>query len=118
MADGEMTLAFHRAALERLARPADAVADARRWSDHVGVVDDAPVADAAVVEAVEPDFVSGEGGTAGSLAAVRQQFPSDRHVFVGATESDRNTAQALGWEYLPVERAAEKAGWPLAGLDE
>lgn len=118
MADGEMTLAFDRGALERLARPADAVADARRWSDRVGVVGDAPVADSEVVDAVEPDFISGEGGAAGSLAAVRQRFPSERHVFVGTADSDRDTVQALGWEYLPVAEAAEKAGWALAGADE
>lgn len=113
----ELTLVIGLAALQRLARPAEAVADARRWSTTVGVTSDRPAeATRAVLDerAVECDFVSGSGGQSGGLAAVRQQFPSDRHVFVGASEEDRRTGQALGWEYLPIEEAAAKAGWTLA----
>ena len=114
--DESMTLAFALSALERLERPAAAVADASRWSRHVGVVgDDASELTDAIERAdADPDFVSGEAGTAGSLSAIRQRFSTDRHVFVGADESDRSVAQALGWEYLPLEDAAAKAEWPLA----
>lgn len=115
-----MTLLLSLSAVERLDEPAAAIADARRWSAHVGVVGDGEES----VEAVEvivddieadPDFVAGE--TIGSLATVRQRFRTDRHVVVGTSDERRDIAAALGWEYLPVEEAAEEAGWPLADRD-
>lgn len=114
-----MTLVFSLAALERLARPADAIADAQRWSRHVGVVaDDASRLRATIEEAgAEPDVVSGEGGKAGSLSAIRQRFPTERHVFLSTVEADGQMARALGWEFLPLSEAAEKAGWELASRD-
>lgn len=114
--NGSMTLAFALSAVERLERPAEAIADASRWSRHVGVVGDDLSELTATIESAdaEPDFVSGEAGTAGSLSAIRQRFSTDRHVFVSADEGERPTAQALGWEYLPLADAAAKAEWPLA----
>lgn len=117
----EMTLAIGLSAVERLAHPESAVGDARRWSTHVGVIgDDSPedVTSAMEQSGADPDFVSGEGGTVGALAAIRQRFPTDRHVFVGVNDTDRQTAQALGWEYLSIETAAEKADWNLADDSE
>lgn len=110
-----MILVLSVTTLERLADPANVIADARRWSEQVGVAGEA---DDAVVETVEragadPDFVSGESGLAGNLAAIRQRFSTDRHVFVGTDDEQRGIAQALGWEFLPCAEAAEKAGWPL-----
>lgn len=117
MSAGEtMTLLLSVAAVERLAAPAAAIEDARQWSDYVGVVGN----DAAATESVEtyvdgleadPDFVA--GAAIGSLAAVRQRFRTDRHVVVGTSDADRDVAAALGWEYLPLETAAEKAEWTV-----
>lgn len=110
-----MTLVLALSAIERLENPADAIADASQWSRHVGVVaDDSSHLTTTVENAdAEPDFVSGEAGTAGSLSAIRQRFSTDRHVFVSVDATERQTAQALGWEYLPLEEAATKADWPL-----
>lgn len=113
---GEMTLVFAFAALERLVSPEEAVESSKAWSEAVGVVADMdPQKLKTRLErtGAEPDFVSGEFGSAGSIAAIRQRFPTERHVFVGTTEEHQNVAQALGWEYLPVEEAAEKAEWSL-----
>lgn len=112
---GSMTLVFALSALQRLARPADAVAAASRWSERVGVVGDDETAVTGVVErtGADPDFVSGEAGMAASLSAVRQRFATDRHVFVSGDDSERATAQALGWECLTLEDAAAEAEWPL-----
>lgn len=113
---GEMTLVFAFPVLERLANPDDAVEGSKAWSDYVGVVADMepPELKANLEQTgAEPDFVSGEFGSAGSIAAIRQRFASDRHVFVGTTDEHQNIAEALGWEYLSVEQAAEKAGWAL-----
>ena len=117
---GELTLAITVAALERFADPATVVADARRWSTRVGVVGDAApeeITTALERAGIDPDFVSGSKGTAGSLAAVRQRFPTDRYVVVGTDDAVRTTAQALGWEYLPLEEAAEKAEWELEAVE-
>lgn len=116
-AGGEsMTLVLGLSALAELASPADALDDAARWSSHVGVVGDDPSVVRSTLERMgaNPDFVSGSGGTSGSLSAVRQQFATDRHVFVSVDESARATARALGWESLTLQEAARKAEWPLA----
>lgn len=114
---GEMTLVFAFSALERLVGPAEAVESSKGWSDYVGVVADVEppeLKERLEQTGAEPDFVSGKRGTAGSIAAIRQRFPSDRHVFIGTTEEHENVAQALGWEYLPIEEAASDAEWQMA----
>lgn len=113
-----MTLVFKRGALERLADPAAVLADAREWTEVVGLVSDgAPERLSAYAdrEGIDPDFISSARGQTGGLAVVRQQFPTERHVFVGTTDADRGLAESLGWEYLPVTEAAEAADWTLAG---
>jgi hypothetical protein len=111
----DMTLVFRVAALERLERPAAAVADAREWSDRVGVVTDGSSSVATYLErtGIEADFTSAEGSAAGCLAVARQQFPTERHVFVGVGDDDRDLARSLGWEYLDLNDAAERAGWDV-----
>lgn len=118
--EGSMTLVFTRTALERLADPAAAVADAQAWTAVIGLVsDEAPeqLSGYADREGLDPDFLSSAGGQSGGLAVVRQQFATDRHVFVGTTDADRGLAGSLGWEYLDVEEAADAADWTLAAAD-
>lgn len=119
--DGPMTLLLSAAAVQRLADPATAIADARTWSEHVGVVGDATESIDDIrsfVDALEaePDLIAGQLG--GGLADIRQRLRTDRHVLVGATDEQRSIATALGWEYQDVETAAEAAGWALADDDE
>lgn len=115
--DGPMTLVLTVSAVRRLADAGAAIAEAKRWTEHVGVVgDDATtVADTrSFVDRLdaEPDVVAGHVG--GGLADLRQRLRTDRHVLVGTTDEHHDIATALGWEYLAVEDAAEAAGWPLA----
>lgn len=112
-----MTLAFELTALEVLADPGEAFADARRWSQYVGVVSDEPtyvVTNFTRKRRIRQDFFSGPKGKAESLSSVKDQFDTERHVFVGTSEEDRRLADENGWEYLPVEDAAENAEWSLA----
>ena len=114
---GDMTLAFELSALRALADPGDAFADARTWSEYVGVVADEPtyvVTNYTRKRRIRQDFFSGPKGKGESLAAVRDQFDTERHVFVGTTDEDAALAQEHGWEYLDVADAAEAAEWPLA----
>lgn len=116
-AGATLTLVFKRAALERLADPAAVFADATDWTEAIGLVsDDDPerLSSYAQREGLDPDFISSAGGQTGGLAVIRQQFSTERHVFVGTTDEDRGLAESLGWEFLPVEEAAEAAGWTLA----
>lgn len=115
-----MTLLLSISAVEQLADPGAAIADAGRWSDQVGVVGNADesVDDVeAYVDALdaEPDIVAGRAD--GSLASIRQRVHSERHVLVSTRERHREIAAALGWEYLTVEEAAANAEWPLADGD-
>ncbi|WP_433623179.1 DUF7124 domain-containing protein [Halomicrococcus sp. NG-SE-24] len=114
---GEMTLAFELEALKALANPGEVFDDARRWSRYVGVISDKPtyvVTNFTRKNRIRQDFFSGPKGRAESLASVREQFDTDRHVFVGTADEDRDLADEEDWEYLPVEQAAEAAEWTLA----
>jgi hypothetical protein len=120
-ADGSMTLAFELESLRAVAEPGEVFADARQWSEYVGVVSDEPtyvVTNFTRKRRIRQDFFSGPKGKAESLAAVKEQFDTDRHVLVGTTDDDAALADEHGWEYQPVEAAAEAAGWELAGDED
>lgn len=114
--DGEMTLAFELSALQALANPSTAFANARQWTRYVGVVTDEPtyvLTNYTRKRRIRQDFFSGPRGKQGTLESVKEQFESDRYVLVGTGEDDAEIAEAAGWEYLPVEQAAEAAEWEL-----
>jgi hypothetical protein len=113
---GTMTLAFELAALEALADPNAVFDDARQWTEYVGVLSDQPtyvVTNFTRKRRLRQDFFSGPRGVDESLDNVREQFDTDRHVFVGTTDEDRAAAEAHDWEYLDIEEAAEFAEWAL-----
>ena len=116
-----MTLAFELAALEALADPSEVFTDARQWSQFVGVVSDEPtyvVTNFTRKRRIRQDFFSGPKGKGESLEAVKGQFDTDRHVFIGTTDEDRALAEQHDWEYLPVEEAAAAAAWELGADDD
>jgi hypothetical protein len=118
---GDMTLAFELSALETLAAPGEVFADARRWTEYVGVISDEPtyvVTNFTRKHRIRQDFFSGPKGKQESLDSVKRQFDTERHVFVGTTDDDRELAEAAGWEYLPVEQGADAADWALAEDDD
>jgi hypothetical protein len=120
-ASGEMTLAFELEALKGLADPEAVFNDARQWTEYVGVVSDDPtyvVTNFTRKHRVRQDFFSGPRDKAESLANVRKQFDTDRHVFVGVDEEDRQIAAEHDWEYLSLGDAAEAAGWELGDPEE
>jgi hypothetical protein len=113
---GDMTLAFELSALRRLADPGAAFSGARQWTEYVGVVADAPtyeVTNFTRKRRIRQDFFSGPKSKRESLESVREQFDTERHVFIGTGDEDRELAAELGWEYLAVEDAAEAADWEL-----
>ncbi|ESP88342.1 DUF7124 domain-containing protein [Candidatus Halobonum tyrrellensis] len=117
----DMTLAFELEALKSLADPNAVFNDARGWTEYVGVVSEQPtyvVTNFTRKHRVRQDFFSGPRGVKESLENVRKQFETDRHVFVGTGDDDRAVADESGWEFLPVEQAAEAAGWTVAAADE
>ena len=118
---GDMTLAFELGALETLAEPTEVFADARRWTEYVGVVSEEPtyvVTNFTRKNRIRQDFFSGPRGRRESLENVKRQFDTDRHVFVGIESEDADLAEEVDWEYLPITEAAEAAGWTFAADDE
>jgi hypothetical protein len=117
----DMTLAFELSALQELAKPGTAFAGARQWTEYVGVVSDEPtyvVTNFTRKRRIRQDFFSGPKGKAESLESVQRQFDTERHVFVGTNDEDRELAEEVGWEYLPLADAAEAADWEVAEDDE
>jgi hypothetical protein len=115
-----MTLAFELEALKRLKRPDEVMSDARSWSEYVGVVSEKPtyvVTNFTRKNRIRQDFFSGPRGVEESLENVKRQFDTERHVYVGTTEEDEAVAGTVGWEYLPLDRAAEAAGWELGDFE-
>ena len=120
-ASGDMTLAFDLAALQELAEPDRVFTDARQWTEYVGVVSEKPtyvVTNFTRKHRIRQDFFSGPRGREESLESVGDQFDTERHVFVGTSDEDRELAERVDWEYLAVENAAEAAGWELASDSE
>ncbi|MEF8830540.1 MAG: hypothetical protein V5A23_03255 [Halobacteriales archaeon] len=118
---GGMTLAFELDALQQLAEPDAVFQDARRWSDYVGVVSAEPtyvITNFTRKHRIRQDFFSGPQDKRDTLEGVRDQFDTERYVYVGTGEEDRRLADDAGWEYLPVEDAAEAADWTLGEPDE
>ncbi|MFC6989493.1 hypothetical protein ACFQJD_13685 [Haloplanus sp. GCM10025708] len=113
-----MTTAFTYGAIRKLADPRRAVAEARGWSDWVGVVGDV---DAHVLNKfqrehqLDLDFFNGTGtGPAERLATVDEHsmFYANRLVVVG-TDGESWIATDADWEFVPLAEAAEGADWAL-----
>ena len=120
-ASSDMTLAFELEALKHLAEPDAVFTNARQWTEYVGVVSDRPtyvVTNFTRKHRIRQDFFSGPRGREESLENVRKQFDTDRHVFVSPDPEDEALAERVGWEFLPLEQAAEAAGWELGDPEE
>src|SRR6056297_820613 len=97
--DSDMTLAFELEALKAVASPERVFEDARSWTTYVGVVSEKPtyvVTNFTRKNRVRQDFFSGPRGVTESLAGVKDQFDTERYVFIGTTEEDEETAENLG----------------------
>lgn len=112
---GELTLAFDLAALRELAYPGAVFADARRWSRYVGVVGDDTQTVSEMVDrhGLRQDFELGSLEPFAVLSKLKWEADTERYVLVGSGENDRELAKYVGWEYLTVREAAEKADWTL-----
>ncbi|MGM0398284.1 MAG: DUF7124 domain-containing protein [Halobacteriota archaeon] len=113
----DMTLAFELSALRTLAKPSTVFANTRQWTTYTGVVSDEPtyvVTNYTRKRRIRQDFFSGPNGKQGTLESVKEQFESERYVFIGTDEADEAMAETVGWEYLDVVEAAQAADWELA----
>ena len=113
---GELTLVLSLGAARRLADPAAAFAEARRWSRYVGIVaNDADAVKRFVREhGVENDYALRNWDKWGTLGDIHDEATTPRHVFVGTSPSDRRVATHVGFEYRSIGEAAEQADWELA----
>ncbi|MGQ3329713.1 MULTISPECIES: DUF7124 domain-containing protein [Halorubrum] len=113
---GEVTLVLSLGAARRLAEPEATLADAREWSRHVGIVaNDADAVERFVRETgVENDYALRNWDKWGTLEDVYEETDAPRAVFVGASDANRRVATHVGFEYLSIDEAAEKADWALS----
>ncbi len=114
---GDMTLAFELEALKELRAPDSVFTDARQWTNYVGVISEKPtyvVTNFTRKHRIRQDFFSGPRSRKESLENIKDQFESERYVFVGTTDEDEQLAEETGWEYVDVETAADAADWALA----
>lgn len=113
---GDLTLAVTPSAVDRLADPATALGEAREWSHYVGVLGNRPSEVAATVEDhdLRQDFELGDRDIWLAAQDVRAAADTPRYVLVGTTDEHRRVADHVGWEFLHVTEAAEKAGWELS----
>jgi len=117
---GDMTLAFDLEALKQYAEPDAVFTDARQWSEYVGVISEKPtyvVTNFTRKHRIRQDFFSGPRGPEESLANVREQFGTERYVYVGTEETDAEIADAAGWEYVDAGDAADAAGWTVGATE-
>ncbi|MFB6110331.1 MAG: hypothetical protein ABEJ60_05585 [Halodesulfurarchaeum sp.] len=113
---GEMTLAFELSALRTLAEPGTVFADARRWSTHTGVVTDEPGSVRSRYtrkRRIRADFDSMGERITTALERIKAEYDTDRYVLVSGGEADRDRVESVGWEHLPVDAAADAAGWAI-----
>jgi len=114
----DMTLAITYEAINRLADPKFAISDARGWADWIGIVGKVSTPTIRKFQRdhlIELDFFGGsETGPDQRLQDVTSEsmFYAERMVLVG-TSKDEWIAEAADWEFIPLETAAEKAGWEI-----
>ncbi|WP_144921639.1 DUF7124 domain-containing protein [Halorubrum salsamenti] len=116
---GEVTLVLSLGAARRLAEPEAAFADAREWSRHVGIVaNDTDAVERFVRETgVENDYALRSWDKWGTLGDIHEETDAPRAVFVGTSTASRRVATHVGFEYVPIDEAAEKADWRLSDPD-
>jgi hypothetical protein len=117
----DMTLAFELKALKELQSPDTVFTDARQWTNYVGVISDKPtyvVTNFTRKHRIRQDFFSGPRGRQESLENIKDQFDSERYVFVGVDDEDEAVAESTDWEYVDLETAADAADWEIATTQE
>lgn len=119
---GTITLAVSLSALKRLENTTKAFNEAVEWSTYVGVVSDRSqpvVMNYTRKHRLPKNFVSRPEGekqrTLEDIKHVSSKYEeTDRYVFVGTSDADRRIAEEADWEYVPLEKAAEAAGWRIS----
>lgn len=115
----DMTVAFTYKAVQRFTNPAAVFADAYTWSDWIGIIGNVEtyaITKFQRTHTVDADFFTGSGTTPSErLQEIDQtsMFYAERMVVIGVDESDEAVAEDADWEFIPLELAADKAGWEL-----
>ena len=115
-AAGELTLAFSLSAIDRLDAPSAVFADARAWSESIGIIDDDTERITQIVAEhdLQDDFGMHDRDKWFALEELCETTATPRHVYVGASDDDMRVATMFCWEYVRVSEAAEQAGWTLS----
>lgn len=114
----DLTTVFTFEALTMMADPAAVIADAKTWSDWVGMIGNADVPQMNTFlrrNEINVDFFNGASRPAARLRRVVEtdsSFGSKRQVVVGA-EDQAHFGAVDGWEFQDLESTAQNADWTL-----
>ena len=113
---GRLTLAFSLSAIDRLEAPGAVFDEAAAWSDSLGIVDADTERIARVVDEhdLRQDFDIAGRDKWFALEAICETHPTERHVYVGASDDDMRVSTLFDWEYVRVTEAAANAGWVVS----
>ena len=113
---GRLTLAFSLSAIDRLEAPGAVFDEAAAWSDSLGIVDADTDRIARVVDEYDlrQDFDIAGRDKWFALEAICETHPTERHVYVGASDDDMRVSTLFDWEYVRVTEAAANAGWAVS----
>jgi len=119
MPSNDLTLAFSLQALEELARPTRAFEDAATWTSHIGIVSEEPsfIEQHRAREAgYQWDFLSGPRSVERALSSIRNNFDTERYVFVGTDETSGVVETVPDWTFQSATDAATAANWQLTTI--
>lgn len=114
----DLTTVFTFEALTRVADPVAVIADARSWSDWVGMVGEADVPRMNTFlrrNEINVDFFNGASRPEARLRRVSDtdsSFGSERQVVIGL-EAQADLGDIEGWEFEHLDETADEAGWTL-----
>ena len=113
---GRLTLAFSLSAIDRLEDPRAVFDEAAAWSDSLGIVDADTDRIARVVDEhdLRQDFDIAGRDKWFALEEICETHPTERHVYVGASDDDMRVSTLFDWEYVRVTEAAANAGWTVS----
>jgi len=113
---GTLTLAFSLSAVDRLDDPEAVFEDAAVWSDSLGIVDADTERIARVVDEYDlrQDFEMAGRDKWFALEDICETYPTERHVYIGATDDDMRVSTLFDWEYIRLTEAADNADWAVS----
>lgn len=112
-----ITVAYNITALEKTESPEEVLASSVKWADNIGIISEEPlneIIDFEYNNNIQTDFNSGTQSIDEALGNIHKKIATDRHIYIGTSDSHKKMAEKHGWEYLTIQDAASEADWELS----